>query len=239
MSALVGRRVARVVPYVVVLAIVVMLFAMTNRIDFVAPGGRIGPNFWPRAILILAMIACGYEIVKTLFFASGSAADDDMEGVLGTVLKRVPAPDDAVVRPVAGAGVSAAAGAGAASARTGEKDATLESSVATTAAAATGHSAGTAEPLLYPRLLWSGIALTVLYLFVVEKLGFFLTTALYLGLFMWIGRYRRLGVVVATSVLGALFFVFMFMKVVYVSLPLGVEPFAQVSYLLMKLLAIR
>jgi putative tricarboxylic transport membrane protein len=56
---------------------------------------------------------------------------------------------------------------------------------------------------------------------------------------MWIGRYRRIGVIVATSLIGALAFVFVFMKIVYVSLPLGVEPFAQVSYLVMKLLAIR
>ena len=31
----------------------------------------------------------------------------------------------------------------------------------------------------------------------------------------------------------------MFMKVVYVSLPLGVEPFSQVTFLLMRLMGIR
>ena len=43
----------------------------------------------------------------------------------------------------------------------------------------------------------------------------------------------------AAVALASLAFVFMFMKAVYVSLPLGVGPFAEVSYLLMKLLAIR
>jgi len=189
-----AKRLARVVPYVVVLAIVTALYIVAGRIDFVAPGGRIGPNFWPRAILVLAMITCGYEIVKTLFFPSG--AEKELEGMLGSVIKEVPA----------------------------EEEATLS------------HEAPEAR---FPHLLWSGIALTVLYLFAVEKLGFFLCTALYLAIFMWIGRYRRIGVIVATSLLGSVVFVFVFMKVVYVSLPLGVEPFAQVSYLLMRVLGIR
>jgi len=188
-----------VVPYVVVLAIVVSLFVIASRIEFTAPGGRIGPNFWPKAILILAMVTCAYEIVKRLFFAKGDEAD--LEGVLGSVLKATPAAQE-------------------------EREAAASESAAD-------------ETALYPRLLWAGIALTVAYLFAVEKLGFFLCTALYLGIFMWTGRYRRIGVIVATSLIGALAFVFVFMKIVYVSLPLGVEPFAQVSYLLMKLLAIR
>jgi len=194
MTAAVRKRLGRVAPYVVVLAIVIVLYVFAGRIDFVAPGGRIGPNFWPKAILILALITCTYEVVKTLFFAKDG--DRELEGMLGTVLK-------------------------------------------STAGAADDTNEQEAEGPLHPRLLWAGIALTILYLFAVEKLGFFLTTALYLGAFMWIGRYRRIGVIVATSLIGALAFVFVFMKIVYVSLPLGVEPFAQVSYLLMKLLAIR
>ena len=188
-----GKRFARVVPYLVVLANVVALYVLAGRIEFAAPGGRIGPNFWPRAILVLAMVTCGYAIVKTLFFSSG---DSELEGMLGSVIKEVPA----------------------------EEEATLT------------HEAPEAR---FPHLLWSGIALTVLYLFAVEKLGFFLCTALYLALFMWIGRYRRIGVIVVTSLAGSLAFVFVFMKVVYVSLPLGVEPFAQVSYLLMRILGIK
>ncbi len=43
----------------------------------------------------------------------------------------------------------------------------------------------------------------------------------------------------ASSLLGSLAFVFVFMKIVYVSLPLGVEPFSQVSLLLMRLMGIR
>jgi putative tricarboxylic transport membrane protein len=81
--------------------------------------------------------------------------------------------------------------------------------------------------------------MTILYVVLIEKLGFFLCTVIYLAAFMWVGRYRRLGVIVATSLIGSLAFMFMFMKVVYVSLPLGVEPFAQVSFLLMRAMGIK
>src|SRR5205085_9104624 len=96
-----------------------------------------------------------------------------------------------------------------------------------------------AEEKTYPHLLWIGIAITVAYAVLIEKLGFFLSTLLYLAAFMWIGRYRRLGVVAVTSLVGSLAFMFMFMKIVYVSLPLGMDPFSQVSFLLMRLMGIK
>ena len=177
-------------PYVIVLAIVAFLYYRATQIDFAAAGGRIGPDVWPKAILVLAMVACVYEIAKNLLFGKWGR---DLPGVLGSVLKNVPA--DAVPD---------------------EPEATF-----------------------YPRLLWTGIAMTVLYVVLIEKLGFFLCTAIYLAAFMWVGRYRRIGVVIATSVIGAAAFMFMFMKVVYVSLPLGVEPFAQVSFALMRVMGIK
>jgi len=69
-------------------------------------------------------------------------------------------------------------------------------------------------------------------------LGFFLATAIYLAAFMLVGRYRRYGVIAVTSVVGSLVFVFVFMKIVYVSLPLGIGPFQSVSTALMALLGI-
>ena len=183
-------RMNKIVPYVIVLALVSFLYFLTGRFDFVASGGRIGPNFWPKLILTLAMVTCAYEIVKNLFFGK---ADHDLEGVLGSVLKEVPT------------------------------------------------EAGTDVPQekRYPYLLWTGIAMTVAYAALIEKLGFFLCTLLYLAAFMWVGRYRRIGVILSVSLIGTLVFMFMFMKVVYVSLPLGVEPFSQVSFLLMRLMGIR
>ena len=90
-----------------------------------------------------------------------------------------------------------------------------------------------------PQLLAAGIGLSLLYVGTLELFGFFLATAAYLALFMIVGRYRRWPVVAATSLLGSLAFVFVFMKVVYVSLPLGRGPFQQVSLWIFTLLGIR
>jgi len=182
----------RILPYVIVLAITAYLYILAGRIDFAAPGGRIGPNFWPKLILALAALTCLYEIAKNLLFEK--KGEDDLEGVLAIVIKDTPDAE-------------------------GDDEDMPERS--------------------YPVLLWGGIALTIAYVVLIETLGFFLCTAIFLGLFMWLGRYRRRGVIVVTALLGSLIFLFMFMKVVYVSLPLGTGPFAQVSFLLMRLMGIK
>jgi putative tricarboxylic transport membrane protein len=182
-------RLNRIVPYVVVLAIVGYLYFIAGRIDFAAPGGRIGPDFWPRTILLLAMATCAYEIIKTLFFGK---TESELGGVLQSILKEAPA-DAQENKP--------------------EKT--------------------------YPYRLLAGIAITVGYAWVIEYLGFFLTTFLYLAAFMAIGRYRRWGVVLGTSFVGSLVFMFIFMKIVYVSLPLGQGPFAELSFMLMRLMGIK
>jgi hypothetical protein len=91
----------------------------------------------------------------------------------------------------------------------------------------------------YPVLLALGIGITLIYVPGMQLLGFFAATTLYLAAFMLVGRYRRWGVVAAASVLGSLAFVFVFMKIVYVSLPLGLGPFRSLSIALMALLGIR
>lgn len=90
-----------------------------------------------------------------------------------------------------------------------------------------------------PWLLLGGIALTSVYVALVQKLGFFSATVPYLALFIALGGYRRWGIIAATSVLGTLLMFFFFMKVVYVSLPLGVPPFQSVTLFLMQLFGIR
>lgn len=91
----------------------------------------------------------------------------------------------------------------------------------------------------HPVLLLAGIALTAAYVWILPKTGFFLATAPYLAAFLAIGGYRRWGMNAALSVLGTLAIMFFFMKLVYVSLPVGEPPFAQVTFLLMNLMAIR
>jgi putative tricarboxylic transport membrane protein len=184
------NRLRRTVPYVIVFVATAVLFVFANRISFIAPGGRIGPDVWPKAILALAMLTCVFQIVKTLLFRG---AGEHVPGVLESIIEEAPV----------------------------------------------GDSAETGVEPKYPLLILGGIVLTVAYVVLIERLGFFLCTFAYLAAFAWIGRYRRPLVVLACSLVGSLLFMFVFMKVVYVSLPLGQEPFSQVTFLLMRLMSIR
>jgi putative tricarboxylic transport membrane protein len=91
----------------------------------------------------------------------------------------------------------------------------------------------------YPLLLAIGVALTIAYVALLATLGFFCDTVLYIAALIRSGRYRRWPVIAVVSVVGALAFMFVFMKVVYLSLPIGRPPFAEVSLALMQLMGIR
>jgi len=93
-------------------------------------------------------------------------------------------------------------------------------------------------PELYPGLVWLAVAATVAYLLLLPILGFFAATLIYSGGLMYLGHYRRLLPVGGLSLVIALAFMFMFMRVVYVALPLGVAPFNEVSYALMAAMGV-
>jgi putative tricarboxylic transport membrane protein len=91
----------------------------------------------------------------------------------------------------------------------------------------------------YPKLLWSGAALIVAYVVVVPWLGFFLTTALFLAAFIWLGGFRRPLINLVVSAIGAFALVVIFMRVAYISLPLGAGPFHDLSTALLALIGVR
>ena len=105
------------------------------------------------------------------------------------------------------------------------------------------HAAGSplGKPVVesHPYLLIAGMALTAGYVIFIQRLGFFIATVLYLALFIVLGGYRRWAVVAAVSVGGTLLLLFFFMKVVYVSLPIGQVPFSAVTLFLMQVMGIR
>jgi putative tricarboxylic transport membrane protein len=185
------RKVARIAPYAVVLGIAGFLYYSASRIDFFAPAGRIGPDFWPKMVLILMVATCVYEIVRIGFFDR----DEPVSGVLQT-LSASPPTDESHPPPADG-----------------------------------GRS--------YPLLVLLGIVATVLYAAVVPITGFFLTTFAYLVAFMALGRYRRMGLAIGVSLAGTLLMFFFFMKVAYVSLPIGRAPFSVVSLFLMQAMGVR
>ncbi len=94
-------------------------------------------------------------------------------------------------------------------------------------------------PQNQPLRLLAGMAATLAYVALVATTGFFLTTAVYIAAFLLIGGYRNTRVTVAMSIGGALVLMFIFMKLVYVSLPIGSGLFADLTILLMKLMGIR
>lgn len=174
-----GARTKAMVPYAALLAGAVFLYAKTAPFAALGRPGQLGPDFWPKAVLVLLMVTCAIEILRLALVAPAQPR-----------AKPEQSEEEEVEEP------------------------------------------------RYPLLLAGGIGLTILYVPGMQWLGFFLATVIYLAAFMLVGRYRRYGVIAVSSVVGSVVFVFVFMKVVYVSLPLGVGPFKSVSTALMALLGI-
>lgn len=173
-----------VVPYAALFAAAVYLYRGAGAFAAAARPGQLGPDVWPRAVLVLLMIVCGVEIVRRVIF----------------------------VRSVQQAARALQEGDGEAEADTTER---------------------------FRWCLAGGIVLTIAYVLALDWLGFFVATALYLALFMLVGRYRHARVITSASILGSLAFVYVFMKIVYVSLPLGRGPFKALSVWILAMLGVR
>ena len=181
-------RLGRAAPYALLLAVAAVLYYFALGIDTSAAAGRIGPDVWPRAVLVLLAVVCVYEVAKSLLAADARSDSGMLQHYL---------------------------------------DASMESVEARSAA----------PPSILRLAL--GMAATLGYVLLVDVLGFFLATAAYLAAFVAIGGYRRWGVIAACALGGSLAMVVVFMKIVYVSLPLGAGPFRAVSISLLALLGVR
>jgi putative tricarboxylic transport membrane protein len=95
------------------------------------------------------------------------------------------------------------------------------------------------EPYLpHHRMLAAGSALIVGFIVAVPWLGFFATTALFVAGFAWVGGVRRPVLAGSVGVVGAFVLSVIFMRVAYVSLPLGAGPFKDLSVGLLRLLGV-
>jgi putative tricarboxylic transport membrane protein len=92
------------------------------------------------------------------------------------------------------------------------------------------------EPQDHSGKLLAGMALVAVYVAGVAYVGFFVATWLFVALFSWIGGVRRPIIVAVVGLAGALTLLVAFMRVAYVSLPLGVGPFKAVSLALLHLI---
>lgn len=86
---------------------------------------------------------------------------------------------------------------------------------------------------------WLAIALTTAYAALLPQAGFFVATAFYVAAFIYLGNYRRAWIAALVGLSASVAFVIVFMKIVYVSLPLGEGAFEHVSTLVMAALGIR
>jgi len=183
----------RIIPYAIVGGAAGYLYYVAANIEYHARAGTLGPDFWPKAILVLTIAACLYEVVRIAFLGTRA---HDTAGVL----------EEMAVESL-------------------EQHADVRA----------------AEPAEenHPVLLVAGVIATLAYVWAVQRLGFFLATVVYLVAFMRLGGYRRWRVIGMVSVVGTLVLLFIFMKLVYVSLPIGVAPFSEVTLFLMKVMGIR
>jgi hypothetical protein len=91
----------------------------------------------------------------------------------------------------------------------------------------------------YPAMLWAGGAVIVGYVAVVPWLGFFLSSMLFLATFVWIGGFHKPFTALIVSAVGAFGLLVIFMRVAYISLPLGEGLFRSLSTALLALIGVK
>lgn len=88
------------------------------------------------------------------------------------------------------------------------------------------------------RVVFVAVLASVIYLALFEVVGFFCDTVVFILALIWIGRFRRFGTALTISIVATLLFMLVFMRVIFVALPLGIGPFEWLSTSLMRLLGV-
>lgn len=178
-------RAKRIIPYAIILIVGVYLLHLTRGFDYDQMAGSLGPDAWPRLVLLLMIGACAFEGVRLALFWKGDRPSPAMT-------------EDAAARDLDEADV--------------------------------GHD--------NLRQAACALAAITCYLLALPYVGFFVATLLFIFIFAFIAGYRRPLVMSVVALSLTLGFMFMFMRVIYVSLPIGAEPFSQVSIWIMKVLGV-
>jgi putative tricarboxylic transport membrane protein len=88
------------------------------------------------------------------------------------------------------------------------------------------------------RIVLTCVAASLVYLTLFEIVGFFVDTLFFVLALIWIGRFRHFWTALAISTLTTLLFMLVFMRVIFVALPIGIGPFEWLSTGLMRLLGV-
>jgi len=174
-----------VLPHGLLLVATALLYWAATRIQANAGAGRIGPDAWPKAIIVVMGLLCAWEIARRL-----------------------------AVRPRGGGDAAGASPMPEAA------------------------DASQAPPAMQVGKLAAGAGLVFAYVVTVPWLGFFAATAIFLAAFPWFGGLRRPLLTGALGIAGSLGLVVVFMRVAYISLPLGEGPFKALSLALLAAIGV-
>ncbi len=175
-----------VLPHGLLLVATLVLYWAATRIQANVGAGRIGPDAWPKAILVFMGLLCAWEMARRLAMRRRDDA------------ARVPA-----VAPGLGAGDDPQA-----------------------------------TPAMHAGKLAAGAGLVFAYVIAVPWLGFFVATVVFLAAFPLCGGIRRPVLTTALGLAGGLALVIVFMRVAYISLPLGEGPFRALSLALLSAIGV-
>ncbi|MDH5266003.1 MAG: tripartite tricarboxylate transporter TctB family protein [Betaproteobacteria bacterium] len=174
-----------VLPHGLLLAATALLYWAATGIQGSTGAGRIGPDAWPKAILVIMGLLCAWEIVRRL-----------------------------AVRPRDGGGDPGPPSGSEAA------------------------DASQAPPAMQTGKLLAGAGLVFAYVVAVPWIGFFAATAVFLAAFPWFGGMRRPVLTGALGIAGSFGLVVVFMRVAYISLPLGEGPFKALSLALLAAIGV-
>jgi putative tricarboxylic transport membrane protein len=88
------------------------------------------------------------------------------------------------------------------------------------------------------RIVFTAVAASIVYLALFEIVGFFVDTVVFVFVLIWIGRFRRFWTALAISLVTTLLFMLVFLRVIFVALPIGIGPFEWLSTSLMRLIGV-
>jgi putative tricarboxylic transport membrane protein len=88
------------------------------------------------------------------------------------------------------------------------------------------------------RIVFTCVVASLVYLALFEIVGFFVDTLVFVLALIWIGRFRRFWTALAISTVTTLLFMLVFLRVIFVALPIGIGPFEWLSTSLMRLLGV-
>lgn len=173
-----------VLPHGLLLVATVFLYWAATNIQANVGAGRLGPDAWPKAIIVFMGLLCAWEMARRL-------AMRRRDGAAPAVAPGVGAGDDPQSTPAMHAGK-----------------------------------------------LVAGAGLVFAYVIAVPWLGFFVATVVFLAAFPWFGGMRRPVLTTALGLAGGLALVIVFMRVAYISLPLGEGPFRALSLALLSAIGV-